>query len=60
VIFSLTVSPAVESDELTSPVSASDHVRSGTELPSPLSSTPDIADSGRISFGAAMRPSFRR
>jgi hypothetical protein len=60
VISSQTVSSIAEFDELPGPVAAADHVRSRIELPSPVSSTPDVADTGRISFGAAMRPSLRR
>jgi hypothetical protein len=60
VISSLTVSTTDETDELPNPCAISDRIHSGTELPRPQLSMPDIADTGRISFGAAMRPSVRR
>jgi hypothetical protein len=56
----LAVSTAADTDHLPRPSNASSRDHSVGGLPRPLPSALDVVDSGRISFGAAMRlPSVR-
>jgi hypothetical protein len=53
--YSNTVSDIDNTDDLPRPVAATVRGHSAPALPRPVSSQPDIADSGRISFGHAFR-----
>jgi hypothetical protein len=53
--YSNTVSGLDNIDDLPRPIAASVRDPSSSALPRPVSTQPDIADSGRISFGNAFR-----
>jgi hypothetical protein len=55
-----TISSPANTDHLPRPFTAPEQDHSASGLPRPVASIPNVADSGRISFGAAMRlPSGR-
>jgi hypothetical protein len=51
----VTVTTAACTDHLPRPCAISEQNHSATALPLPAPSMPNVNDSGRISFGAAMR-----